>query len=144
MILAVTNPRSTPEAARRGLLRQEVGRFRMRESRRVFDSSVHIGRLAGPRTGFVLRAQDVPAMDAALRVDVLCALLEDSPREWRTTWLVRPGTPEPHDLDRQWFAAARAAFGILDRSCDGCYVLTRAGWRDLLTDETRTWARLRL
>jgi len=145
MLLAVTRPSPTTAAAmRRALLREEVGRFRLRESRRVFDASVHVGLLAGPRTGFVVRAQDIPAMDAALRVDVLCALLEDSPPAWRTAWLVRPGTPEPHDLDHQWFAAVRAAFAILERSWDGCYVVTRAGWRDLLTDETRTWSRLRL
>ncbi len=145
MLLAVTELRSTPpEVARRALLREEVGRFRRRESRRVFDASIHVGRLAGPRTGFVVRGQDVPALDAALRVDVVCALLEDSPASWRTAWLVRPGTPEPHDLDRQWLAAVRAGFGILGRDWDGCYVLTRTGWRDLVTDETRTWARLRL
>ena len=130
--------------ARRLLLREEVGRFRARESRRVFDSSVHVGLLGGPRTGFVVRAQDLPAVDAALRVDVLTTLIAESPPQWCTAWLVRPGTPERHDLDLQWLAAAHAAFGIHDRPLDGCYVITRSGWRDLLSDETRVWARLRL
>jgi hypothetical protein len=129
---------------RRRLLRQEVGRFRARESRRVFDASVHVGVLGGPRTGFVVRAQDVPAVDAALRVDVLTALLEESPPEWHTAWLRRPGTPERHDLDGQWLAAVHTAFGIHGRRLDGCYAITRSGWRDLLTDEVRVWARLRL
>ena len=72
MLLAVTCPPPTvgADVARRVLLREEVGRFRRGESRRVFDASVHVGVLAGPRTGFVARAQDVPALDAALKVDV--------------------------------------------------------------------------
>jgi hypothetical protein len=148
MLLAVTSPPPTSDVeadqARRVLLREEVGRFRQGESRRVFDASVHVGVLAGPRTGFVARAQDVPALDAALKVEVVCALLEDSPDSWRTAWLVRPGTTERHDLDLQWLSALRTAFGVLDRPMDGCYVITRAGWRDLVTDESRTWARLRL
>ena len=146
MLLAVTcrPPTVGADEARRLLLREEVGRFRRGESRRVFDASVHVGVLAGPRTGFVARAQDVPALDAALKVDVVCALLEDSPDSWRTAWLVRPGTTERHDLDLQWLSAVTTAFGVVGRPMDGCYVVTRAGWRDLLSDESRTWARLRL
>ena len=78
---------------RRLLLREEVGRFRQRESRRVFDAAVYVGVLGGPRAGFVLRARDAPAMDAALRIDVVAALLEDSPPDWCTAWLVRPRDP---------------------------------------------------
>ena len=129
---------------RRLLLRQEVGRFRARESRRVFDLSVHVGVLGGPRDSFVVRAQDLPAVDGALRTDVVAALLEDSPDDWRTAWLVRPGTPEQHDLDLQWLAAAGTAFGMHGRRLDGFFVITRTGWRDVLTDETRVWKRLRL
>jgi hypothetical protein len=129
---------------RRRLLREEVGRFRARESRRVFDASVHVGVLGGPRTGFVVRARDLAAVDAALRVDVLTALVEESPMEWCTAWLVRPGVPEPHDLDLQWLSAAHTAFGIHGRRLDGCYAITRSGWRDLLTGESRAWVRLRL
>lgn len=132
------------DQTRRLLLRQEVGRFRARESRRVFDTSVHVGELAGHRAGFVARAADLPALDAALRLDVVCALVEQTPDEWRTAWLVRAGTPEVHDLDLQWLAAVRMAFAVHGRHLDGCYVLTRAGWRDALTDESRVWARLRL
>jgi hypothetical protein len=129
---------------RRVLLRQEVGRFRERESRRVFDLSVHVGELGGARDSFVVRAQDLPAVDAALRTDVVSALLEQTPDCWRTAWLARPGTPEVHDLDLQWLAAATTAFAMHGRSLGGFYVLTRAGWRDALTDEARVWKRLRL
>jgi hypothetical protein len=128
---------------RERLLRLEVGRFRERESRRVFDVMVQVGVLGGERDTFVVRAQDLPAVDASLRVDVVSSLLEQGPG-WRTAWLVRPGTPEPHDLDLQWLAAARSAFGIHGRELRGFYVITRAGWRDVLTGESRTWKRLRL
>jgi hypothetical protein len=83
-------------------------------------------------------------MDAAMRTDIASRLVEESPAGWRTGWLVRPGTPERHDLDLQWLAALRTAFGIHDRPLGGCYVITRAGWRDLVTDDEQVWARLRL
>jgi hypothetical protein len=129
---------------RRLRLREEVGRFRAGESRRVFDSSVHVGELGGDRTGFVLRAGDRSAMDAAMRVDISCRLLEESPSHWCTGWLVRPGTPDSHDQDLHWLAALRTGFGIHGRTLAGCYVITRAGWRDLVTDDEQLWTRLRL
>jgi hypothetical protein len=132
------------DARRRWALREEVGRLRARESRRVFDPSVHVGILGGGRAGFVLRAKDSPALDTALRIEVACRLLVDSPPQWRTAWLVRGGTPESHDLDLQWLSAARMGFGIHDRVLDGCFVVTRTGWRDVVTGERREWTRLRL
>lgn len=110
----------------------------------MFDTSVHVGILAGPRTGFVVRAQDLPVVDTALRTDVLSALLEDSPRAWRSVWLVRAGTLEVYDTDLAWWASARTAFGMHGRRPDGCWVVTRSGWRDVVTGESRQWARLRL
>jgi hypothetical protein len=133
-----------PDAERRRLLREEVGRFRRRESRRVFDTSVQVGMLAGPRTAFVVRAADVPAFDAALRLDVVTTLVQQSPEDWCTAWVIRAGTPEPHDLDFAWLAAVHHGFAIHGRELTGCYVVTRAGWRDAQTDEQRVWARLRL
>ena len=110
----------------------------------MFDSSVHVGRLGVDHCGFVVRAQDLPVLDTALRVDVLTALLEATPAAWRTTWLVRPGTPQQHDGDLLWLSAARTAFGIHGRELEGCFVITRTGWRDVLTDEQREWVRLRV
>src|SRR5689334_21913285 len=92
---------SIADAARLRLLREEVGRLRQRETRRRFDATLHIGLLGGPRTGFVVAARDLPVMDVELRVDVVSGLLLDSPPDWRSAWLVRPGIPEPHDVDLQ-------------------------------------------
>jgi len=126
------------------LLREEVGRFRQREQRRRFDAAVYVGRLGGARDSFVVRAMDLPAVDVALRVDVLSSLLDHGDPEWQTAWLMRPGTPEPHDADLEWFAAARRAFAIHDRPLTGFYAITRYGWREVVTGESRTWKRLRL
>ncbi len=126
------------------LLREEVGRFRQREQRRRFDAAVQVGRLGGERDSFVVRAQDLAVVDSGLRVDVLSSMLEHSDPGWETAWLLRPGVPAPHDEDLAWFSAARTAFAIHDRRLGGFYVLTRYGWRDVVTGESRTWKRLRL
>lgn len=130
----------------RPLLRLEVGGLRRRESRRVFDPSVHVGRLGGPRRSFVFRAQDRPVMDRGLRLEVMCSLLdehEDDPGE-AVVWLVRPGVPELSDLDQEWQGAAGFAFATRDARPAGFYVVTRAGWLDVRTGESRVWKRLRL
>jgi hypothetical protein len=129
---------------RRLLLRREVGRFRERESRRVFDPAVHVGTLGGSRDSFTVAARDLPALDAGLRTDVLVALLGDGDPDWGDVWLTRPGGTEEHDADLAWLAAARAAFAVHGRELRSFHALTRAGWRDVLTGETRTWVRLRL
>ncbi len=125
-------------------LRLEVGRLRVRETRRIFDSAVYVGEPGGRHDSFVVRAQDLPAMDAALRTDVVVALLDGSPPAWCRAWLLRAGTPEQHDLDLAWLSAAGTAFAIHDRPLDTFHVVTRSGWRDVRTDDTRTWKRLRL
>ena len=137
-------PTSIVDAARLRLLREEVGRLRQRETRRRFDACLHVGQLGGPRTGFVVAARDLPVMDVELRVDVVSRLLQDSPPSWRHVWLVRPGACEQHDVDLQWYSAARTAFAMHGRPLDDCFVITRSGWRDVLTGDSRTWVRLRL
>ena len=128
----------------RALLRDEVGRLRLRETRRVFDISVNVGTLGGERDSFVVRAQDMPVVDTELRTDVVSALVETTAPTWRTAWLVRPGLPEPHDLDFEWLSATRVAFGIHARTLDGFYTVTRGGWLNVLTGERKAWKRLRL
>jgi hypothetical protein len=136
--------RSPGAAARQTLLRQEVGRFRVRESRRVFDLAVHVGRLGAARDTFVVPARDLPVMDVGLRIDVASSLVEGTDDDWREAWVTRPGTPQVHDLDLQWLAAVSEAFAIHGRTLEGFWVVTRFGWRDALTEEARVWKRLRL
>jgi hypothetical protein len=133
-------------AEQRLLLRLAVGNLRARESRRVFDSTFHVGQLGGEHPSFVARAQDLPALDAALRVDVVSALVAEVDQHLSslTGWLTRCGPPELHDQDLQWLAAARAAAGEHGREVTGFYAITRTGWLDVESGETRTWKRLRL
>jgi hypothetical protein len=126
------------------LLRREVGQLRARESRRAFDVAVNVGRLDGARDSFVVRAQDLPAIDEALRIDVVSSLVEQAPADALTAWLARPGEPLLHDLDLAWLSAASVAFGIHGRELAGFYAITRTGWLDVRTGEQRTWKRLRL
>ena len=118
--------------------------LRERETRRVFDPAVYGGTLGGPRDSFVVRRRDLPVLDAGLRADVFAELLEQTDPEQTVAWLVRSGTPEPHDADLAWLAAAGAAFAMHGRDLEAFYVFTRYGWRDVRTGETRTWKRLRL
>jgi len=126
------------------LLRQEVGLLRERESRRVFDVAITVGELAGERDSFVLRAQDVPAMDIGLRIDVVSSLVDQSAPGAISAWLTRPGAPHVHDVDLEWFAAANVAFGMHGRELAGFYAITRAGWLDVRTGEQMVWKRLRI
>lgn len=126
------------------LLRQEVGLLRERESRRVFDVAITVGELAGERDSFVLRAQDVPAMDIGLRIDVVSSLVDQSAPGSISAWLTRPGAPHVHDVDLEWFAAANVAFGMHGRELAGFYAITRAGWLDVRTGEQMVWKRLRI
>ena len=126
------------------LLRQEVGLLRARESRRVFDVALTVGELGGERDSFVLRAQDVPAMDTGLRIDVVSSLVGQTAPEAVCAWVTRPGVPHPHDVDLEWLSAAIIAFGMHGRELAGFYAITRTGWLDVRTGARRTWKRLRV
>jgi hypothetical protein len=130
------------------VLRLEVGRFRLQESRRRFDPALHLGRLGGARETFVVQRADTPLLDAGLRAEVVCRLLgwfvPEEPERSPTVWLTRPGATSVHDEDLAWLAAARTGFGCHGRRLDGFYALTRTGWLDVLSGESRIWRRLRL
>jgi hypothetical protein len=126
------------------LLRTEVGLLRQRETRRVFDTVVHVGTLGGAYDSWVSRRQDAPVVDAALRTDVVSALLERTAGLGDTLWLTRAGHPEAYDEDLDWLSAATTAFAQHGRDVGDCYAVTRYGWRDVRTGESRTWRRLRL
>lgn len=118
--------------------------LRERESRRVFDLAVNVGTLAGVHDSFVVRGQDLPAVDAALRIDVVSSLVMQTPPGTVSAWVTRAGEPDPHDLDLEWLSATTVAFGIHGRWLSGFYAITRGGWLDVRTGERRTWKRLRL
>lgn len=116
-----------------GLLRLEVTDLRARESRRVFDPVLYVGTLGGDRDSFVIRARDVPAIDRAVRVDVVDALLGRVGGHPRSAWLTRPGAPDLLDTDVDWMNAARAAFAMHGRTLSGFWVVTPRGFCDAAT-----------
>jgi hypothetical protein len=131
-----------PDLAR--LLRREVGLLRRRETRRRFDLSVHVGVLGAERDGTVVAARDEPVVDAGVRADLVTGLLDGAPAAWDQCWITRPGDPEQHDLDLAWLAAARAGFAAHGRVLRSFHTLTRYGWRDVASGQSRSWVRLRL
>jgi hypothetical protein len=141
-----TDPAGPDEAAGLGVVdaafRLEVGRLRARDQRRTFPTELRIGRPAGPQVSL-----EVPPADAGLGLDLTCALLD----VWREqhggpafAWTVRAGVPTPHDLDLAWYAAAVRGFGAAGEALQGFRAVTKTGWLDVVTGESRVWKRLRL
>jgi hypothetical protein len=134
-------PTTTP-----ALLRLEVGRLRREEPRHRFDTVVHVGRLGGEHCTCSVPIADLEVLDAGTRTEVISRLLEvdPAPEGPAGVWVTRAGEPHLQDDDLAWHAAARLAFGALDRPLEGVWTVTRTGWLDVRTGERRTWKRLRL
>ena len=128
------------------LLRLEVGNLRSRETRRRFDTVVHVGTLDGDRRTCTVPLADSGVLDPGTRTDVVSWLLEEEPGSTApaSVWLTRAGDPQLQDEDLAWLSAAGRAFGALGRRLDGFWSVTRTGWLDVRTGEGRTWKRLRL
>jgi hypothetical protein len=120
-------------------LRREVGALRARESRRVFDPILYVGHLDGERDSFVVRSRDVPAIDRAVRVDVVGALVARVGGDPSMAWLTRPGQPALLDSDVDWMTAAGAGFAMHGRALRGFWVVTPAGWCDAHTGLSQRW-----
>ncbi|HET7735130.1 MAG TPA: hypothetical protein VFK52_04110 [Nocardioidaceae bacterium] len=125
------------------LLRTEVGTFRAGERRRRFAPRLCVGQLAGERSDLELPVKQMEYVDRTLRPDYVLALLETAP-EADAAWIARPGETVVTDDDVAWMVAAGSAFGSAGRELAGCYVVTRHGWADIRTGESRVWQRLRL
>ncbi len=132
----------------RAALRLEVAAFRQAERRRVFPPSVQVGVPAAGRIGVAVELPRSRPADAGLRRDLVCGLLDrhaaTTPSGTTYAWVTRPGSQEVHDEDLSWLAAARWAFGAKGTACGGFWSLTRSGWLDVVTGESRSWRRLRL
>lgn len=128
------------------LLRLEVGGLRRRESRRRFDTVVHVGRLGCARTCRSVSRADLAVLDAGTRTEVVTWLLEElePTGAGAHVWITREGEPTVQDEDLAWLSASVRALGCLGLTLDGFWTVTRAGWLDVRTGESRTWKRLRL
>jgi hypothetical protein len=126
--------------------RREVGEFRAREQRRRHPLGIHVGDPGRWRGSTELPWPEPRWHDAGVRVDVVTALLAriDPTVVAASGWLTRPGVPELHDADLDWYAAAVRGFGAHDVTLTGFRAVTRTGWIDVVTGERRVWKRLRL
>ncbi len=123
------------------LLRDEVRRFVTEcGTRRALPTLVHVGVLAGHR--IALPADT--SYDAGLRADLLTRALDrfDDPTPLMA-WLTRGGFPSVHDADLAWLAAADLGFGRHGVQRVSFFTVTRHGWLDVRTGDTRSWQRVR-
>ena len=156
---APPSPAPLPAVARdlAGALRAEVGLLRREHQRRLFAPRLALGLLgergphtlvSGPVAPWRGDAWPPPAwLDPGTRFDVVDRLLTHPgpPRDGSVhTWFLRPGRPVLHDEDRAWFAAARHACTAHGMRTAGFWVVTRYGWLDPVSEEARTWKRLRV
>lgn len=135
-----------PTPAIATLLRSEVGRLRAEERRQRFETVVRLGRLGGPHGRCLVTAADQGVLDAGTRAEVVTRLLEQHlpSDEEACVWLTRAGEPALQDEDLAWLSASRFAFDASGHRLAGFWSVTRTGWLDVPTGETRTWKRLRL
>lgn len=128
------------------LLRLEVARLRSQHSRRRFDSVLHLGRLDGSYITCAVTSADRTVLDAGTRTEVVETLLERLPEHEGppAAWLSRPGEPTIQDEDLAWHAAACRAFDVHRRPLAGFWTITRTGWLDVRTGDSRRWKRLRI
>lgn len=140
----------TTPASTAALLRLEVGRLRLRQPLRRFDTVVHLGHLDGVRRTCTVPRADASVLDAGTRAEVVTRLLEEHPAavdaadDPVSVWLTRAGESCLQDDDLAWLSAAGRALGALGHRLDGFWAVTRTGWLDVRTGEQRTWKRLRL
>ncbi len=130
------------------LFRGEVARLRASERRRLFPLQVHVGVPDGPRRCVELPWPVPSEYDAGLRFDVADALVEglltgrpEAEAVWG--WVTRPGVPQVHDCDLEWFATFTRVLGVHGMRSAGFRAVTRTGWLDVASGESRTWKRLR-
>ena len=128
------------------MLRAEVAALRRREQRRIFPALLCVGPGSGHWVTQTLPWPPRDRLDDGLLFDLLDGLHDAVPHAGdRLTWLVRPGRPEPHDLDLRVAAAAeRVGAARATPGAGRLVVLTRYGWLDPLTGTSRTWKRLRI
>jgi hypothetical protein len=128
--------------------RAEVARFRLAERRRLFPLGLHVGAPDGYRHSLEAAWPWPGSLDAGSRFDLAAGLVDALTTQWPVerpawAWVTRPGVPELHDCDLGWYAATARAFGAYGLAIAGFRSVTRTGWLDVVSGESRTWKRLR-
>jgi hypothetical protein len=134
----LTEPVPTPL---RRALRQAVLDHAVMERRPLHLPILHVGR-PGLREGVHPVREDEPT-DHALRSDVVAALVRRlASGGLPLVWLTRTGDLVDQDVDADWLAAARQAFGEAGQPLV-FVVVNRHGWRDPRSGLAASWVRMR-
>jgi hypothetical protein len=122
------------------VLRQAVLDHALAERRQAHLPILHVG-LPGRDVVHPIRA-DEPA-DHSLRADVLAAMVRRAVvAAAPLVWLTRAGDLVDQDVDAEWLAGARQAFGEAELPLV-FVVVNRHGWRDPRSGVHASWVRLR-
>jgi hypothetical protein len=107
-------------------------------TRRALPTSCHVGHPGGEQV-------TLPEVDdQGLRTDLVVRAVEGlAELEGACVWLTRGGDLGTTDSDAAWHAAAREGFARHGLVLPAFVVVTRAAWLDLVSDERRTWFRVR-
>lgn len=125
----------------RRALRQAVLDHALAERRQTHLPILHVG-VPGVRDVVHPIRTDEPA-DHSLRADVLAAMVRRAgPTGTPLVWLTRPGDLVEEDVDAEWLAGARQAFGEAGLPLV-FVVVNRHGWRDPRSGLCTSWVRLR-
>jgi hypothetical protein len=128
----------------RQALRTEVGSLRMREQRRLFPAELCLGSYGEHRLTVALPWPLPPEYDDALLGELTDALWDRCHGGSRSVWLVRPGVPDLHDVDVRLAAVVERVADCRGVPASPFLVVTRYGWLEPRSGETRRWKRLRL
>ncbi|MFT4287071.1 hypothetical protein [Nocardioides sp.] len=122
-------------------LRRAVVDHARGERRRGHLPLLHLGTPGDQEVVHPIRPGE--AGDHALRADVVAAMLGRLiPATWPLVWLTRPGELDLQDVDAQWLAAARQAYG--ESGVPLVFVVVnRHGWRDPRSGLSLSWSRFR-
>jgi hypothetical protein len=126
--------------ADQALLRHLVLDHKAAERRRRFPAVFHLGSPGKPPCGRV--DESGPALDDALRCELLAAMLRRCVPGPPMAWLTRPGDLAVQDVDLAWLRALIAVSEQAGRR-PHFVVVTRAGWLDPCTGTGRRWVRVR-
>jgi hypothetical protein len=128
----------TPEQVLAALLHRALLEHVATERRRRHVPILHVGVPSEPHEVFAVLA-DEPT-DHALRSDIVAAMRKRARGPAGLVWLTRTGDLDLQDIDAQWHAAARQAYGEAG-ACVHFAVVNRRGWHLLETGARREWAR---
>lgn len=130
---AMTDP-EPPPAVTAGLRAALCDFIDAAGARRVLPTVFHVGRPGGRPGTHRLAVPEEPGLGPGLRADLVERALDGLDVADPCAWVTRSGPLAPTDHDFAWFSASREAFARHGLDLPGFFVITRAGWLNLMTE----------